>query len=502
MMGVMALGIVVAAVLLASAPIYARAMSDLGLRFLVRDETGGRYALWVELNELPAGSPDGQAVRAAVSTQIEGRAGWFTASSAQGVTLGKFLVENAATSALETRILGQPRSLTGYETHVNVVEGRLPAAADGVLEVAMGAPAASVAGLRVGDRFTLQDTIDTCPRRWEEDPPPPPCDPTALLSFQFPAVMVGILAPTDEEELWWVLGAARFFNKIEQPRPEPAIAPMFADHAALLKVAEASLPSYRSSASWYVYADADALNHGNFERALADLASLQAELGPLQGLVSHPLTGTLEQYRTSSTFQRKPLTILLLQITAIALFYVAIVAALLVERQAAEIALLRSRGASMGQVLLLFLIQGLTVGVPVTLAAPFLASGATALLGLTPLFSNVSNSELLPVSLPPLAFAMGAGGVVLSLVAFIVPGALVAMKSATALRRAEARPGASFIQRYYLDLGMAAAALLLLFELRERGSVFTPSATGGLTSDPLLLASPALIIGAAAALIL
>ena len=38
--------------------------------------------------------------------------------------------------------------------------------------------------------------------------------------------------------------------------------------------------------------------------------------------------------------------------------------------------------------------------------------------------------------------------------------------------------------------------------MRQRGSVFTPSATGGLSSDPLLLASPALLIGAAAALIL
>ena len=143
------------------------------------------------------------------------------------------------------------------------------------------------------------------------------------------------------------------------------------------------------------------------------------------------LAGDVFRSEATSSFQQKPLTILLLQITAIALFYVAIVAALLIERQAAEIALLRSRGASMPQVLLLFLIQGLLIGIPVILAAPFLAAGATAILGLTPLFSNVSNGDLLPVTVPPLAFAMGTGGVVLSLVAFIVPGAIVAMKSAT-----------------------------------------------------------------------
>ena len=502
MMGVMALGIVVAAVLLASAPIYARAMSDLGLRFIVRDERGDRHAVWVELNEMPVASPDGKALRAAVAKQIEGRSGWYTASTAEGITLGKFLVNNPGGADPTRRVLGQPFSMSGYERHATVVEGRLPAEAGSVLEVALGVQAARAAGLSVGDRFTLKDTVDTCPRRWEEDPPPPPCTATAFLSFQFPAVMVGIIAPTDEEDLWWVLGARRFFNTIEQPLPEPAIAPMFADPAALMKAAEAQIPSYRGSPAWFTYVDRETLSHGNYSRALADLVALRSELEPIQALVAHPLSDTLERYRTTSSFQQKPLTILLLQITAIALFYVAIVAALLIERQAAEIALLRSRGASMPQVLLLFLIQGLLIGIPVILVAPFLAAGATAMLGLTPLFSNVSNGDLLPVTVPPLAFAMGTGGVILSLVAFIVPGAIVAMKSATTLRRAQARPGASFIQRYYLDLGMAAAALLLLFELRERGSVFTPSATGGLSSDPLLLASPALMIGAAAALIL
>lgn len=503
MMGVMALGIVVAATLLASAPIYARAMSDLGLRFFVKDELGARYAVWVEMGELPVATPDGIALRDAVQKQIDGRTGWFAASEARGITLGKFLIENPSAPD-ERLILGQPRSLTGYQDHVNLLSGRLPAAAGDTLETAMGQRAAEAAGLKVGDRFMMRDTIDNCIRKFEIDPdnPPPPCDPNALLSFQFPATLTGIVAPKDEEDAWWALGATQLFNTIEQPRPEPAIAPMFADESALLQLAGSKLPTYRASASWFVYADADALSHKNFARARADLTALRTELEPHLAFTTHPLGETLDNYRKSSSFQQKPLTILLLQITAIALFYVAIVAALLIERQAAEIALLRSRGASMGQILLLFLIQGLVIGIPAMLAAPFLAAGATALLGLTPLFDNVSDGAFLPAGVPPLAFAMGAGGVALSLAAFILPGAAAATKSATSLRRAQARPGVSFIQRYFLDLGLAGAALLLLFELRERGSVFTPSATGGLTSDPLLLASPALLIGAAAALIL
>ncbi|MEP6872123.1 MAG: FtsX-like permease family protein, partial [Anaerolineaceae bacterium] len=504
MMAVMALGIVVSAVLLASAPIYARAMSDLGLRFLISDELNGRHAVWVNLAELPVASPDGKALQQAVEKQIVARTSWYADSMARNITLGKFKLENSATSPLEQRLLGQPESLTGYENHVRVVSGRLPAKSDGLLEVAMGMLAARASGLSVGDRFLLHDFVDTCVRHFQSDdaPPPPPCDPSATFAFEFPVVLTAIIEPLSETDRWWVLGARRFFDTIAQPNPEPPIAPMFADESALVALATSSFPSYRSSASWFVYTDGSALDRGNYLRARADLDALRLELEPLQALVSHPLRETLDNYTTTSNFQQKPLTILLLQITAIALFYVAIVAALLIERQAAEIALLRSRGASMGQVLLLFAIQGLIIGVPAVLVAPFLAAGATALLGLTPVFSSVSNESLLPVGVPPLAFGMAAGGVLLSLVAFILPGAMVAKKSATSLRKAQARPAASFIQRYFIDIGMAAAAMLLLFELQEKGSVFTPSATGGLSSDPLLLASPALLIGAAAALIL
>lgn len=504
MMAVMALGIVVAAVLLASAPIYARAMSDLGLRFLVADELNGRYAVWVNLSEVPVASPDGKALQQAVEKQIEGRTGWYANSVARNVTLGKFKVENASASPGAQPLAGQPQSLTGYQNHVRVVSGRLPAKADGVLEVAMGTSVARASGLKVGDRFILQDFVDTCVRHFQADdaPPPPPCTPTATFSFGFPAVLTAIIEPTSETDRWWTLGARRFFDPIEQPRPEPSIAPMFADESALLGLAARAFPSYRASAAWFVYTTGGALNRGNYLRARGDLDALRLELEPIQALVSHPLRDTLDNYSKTSNFQQKPLTILLLEITAIALFYVAIVAALLVERQAAEIALLRSRGASMGQVLLLFTIQGLVIGIPAVLAAPFLAALATALLGLTPLFSSVSNGALLPVGVPPLAFGMAAGGVLLSLIAFIVPGAIVAKASATSLRRGQARPAASFIQRYFIDIGMAVAAILLLFELRQKGSVFTPSTTGGLSSDPLLLASPALLIGAAAALIL
>ena len=202
--------------------------------------------------------------------------------------------------------------------------------------------------------------------------------------------------------------------------------------------------------------------------------------------------------RTSSARRSRSL---LVQIAAIALFYVALISVAVVERQGEQIALLRGRGSSTAQIVALYALEGLALGLPAILVAPFIAGGVTALLGFTPVFSDISGGELLPVSFEPLAFPLAALGALLSIVALTAPAFVVARRGPQGQRRALARPTAGFLQRYYLDVVLVGFALLALWELNQRDSVYTPSATGGVSSDPLLLASPALIIAAAAAVL-
>ena len=101
------------------------------------------------------------------------------------------------------------------------------------------------------------------------------------------------------------------------------------------------------------------------------------------GYSASNLTEALNNYDLSANFQQAPLTILLLQIAAIALFYVAIISVAIVERQADVIGLLRARGASVVQIGLLYTLSGLLVALPAAVVAPFIAAAGTALLGLT-----------------------------------------------------------------------------------------------------------------------
>lgn len=506
MVAILAFGVVVAATLLASAPIYARAMADLGVTFAVREDLAEDPAISVILPATALGTSDGLAEREAVEARIDERLGWYQASRSRRLTAARFILSRDGTAEPDQRDpLALLMSATGYEAHVDVVEGRLPgpAAPGEPIELAVAARIASLGEIRPGTEFLLVEAFDTCQRVIPEDfgPPPPPCDPTAAVRFTLPAVVTGIVEPIDPDASFWAPTSRLFFDPRQGVPGSGPIIPFFAHEQGILEGLGGRYPGYQASAEWTVLANPELLSRNNFERAGDDIRGLHEDLRPLGGAAYSALTTILDDFGRSEQYQQVPLLVLLLQIAGIAFFYTGIVATIVVERQANEIALLRSRGASTWQIVGVYAIEGLTVGVPAMLLAPFLAGGATAALGLTPVFADVSNGDLLPVTIVPSAFALAAAGVLISLATLLLPAFVVARRGALATRRQLARPGASLIHRYYLDLALVAFAGLMLWELNERGSIFEPSATGGVTSDPILLASPALIILAAAALV-
>lgn len=506
MLATLALGVIVAATLLASAPIYARAMADLGLTFAIRDELRVAPATRSEFRNVPLRTNDGLNLRHSIEQRIDERIGWFREDQTRHLRLGRFWLLRPDEVREQRTPLLQPQSLPGYDRHVRVTEGRLPqrTAPGAPIELAISARSAQVSGIKVDTPVTLVEDFDTCERELPRDdrPPPPPCTPRAGLSFSFPAVITGIIEPLEAEDDFWIVNVGRYFDPERLIPDAGPIIPAFADESALLDGIGAVLPGYRADAAWHTFADPERLNRGNFERAREDLRALYRDFEPLGGFAFSPLGSTLDEFGRTVRYQQTPLTVLLLEIACIALFYVALISSIVVERQADEITLLRSRGASTLQIVSVYLFEGLTLGAIATLVAPFLASIGTALLGLTPTFERVTDGALLPVTIPPMSFALAALGALLSIVALVLPAFIVARRGAMTHRRAQSRPGASLIQRYYLDLVFVALAALLLWELRERGSAFQPSATGGVASDPLLLISPALIIIAAALLIL
>lgn len=506
LLAVLGLGIIIAAALLAASPIYARTMADLGLTFTIRDQLSESPGNRVSVPAVPLGSETGLRLRDAIERRIEERIGWFSGGESRVLVGPRFFIAQQEEAPPPQAPLGQLQSLTGYESHVAVLEGSLPrpAAPGEPIQVAISRDSARAARLAVGQQVALVEDIDTCAREIprEDRPPPPPCTPTAGMTFTLPAVITAIIEPTDPADPFWVLPTDQFFAPARLLPENGPLLPLFVPESTLLEGLAVLLPDYTAAVAWHTFARPEALNRTTFKRARADLLALYYDLEPLGAASFSPLGNVLSEYGRARQYQQAPLGILLFQLTAVAVFYVILVSLVIVERQAEEVALLRSRGATVAHVVAIYLAEGLLLGIPAVTIAPLLAAAGTALLGLTPTFQPVNNGDLLPVTIPPEAYLYAAAGVAISVVALLIPAAWAARSSAVVRRRELARPGTPFFQRYYLDLALAAAAGLLLWELRERGNVFTPSPTGGVSSDPLLLASPALLVAAAAALLL
>ncbi|MGE0600459.1 MAG: FtsX-like permease family protein [Dehalococcoidia bacterium] len=505
LLAVLALGMIMAATLLASAPVYARTMADLGLTFIVREDLNDTPGNRVQFPAIPLATTEGTNLKTAVADRIEQRIGWFDAYEARYLRTGRFFTGENKDDITWFAPQGQIQSLTGLQDHVEVLEGEFPkpTAAGEPIEVAMSREAADAAKLKVGQELWMVEDFDDCAREIPDPnkPPPPPCTPIVGITYSFRARLTAIIEPI-EDPAYWVTLLSYYFDPFSVGLEEGIVVPMFTTEETMLNNFAVAHPAYMAETGWYTYADPELLTKANFERASSDLTTLYKEFEPLGGASFSPLTGVLEDYRDSASYQQTPLTILLLEVAAVALFYVILIALVIVERQADEIALLRSRGATTFQIAVMYLLEGLILGIPCILIAPFLSAAATAVLGLSPTFENVNGGELLPTTIPLSSFGYAAGGVLLSIVVLLIPAVMVARRSAVVRRREQARPGVSFLQRYYLDLALAGVAGLLLFELQERGSVFEPSATGGVSSDPLLLASPAILMLAAAALLL
>ena len=79
---------------------------------------------------------------------------------------------------------------------------------------------------------------------------------------------------------------------------------------------------------------------------------------------------------------------------------------MLVERQTAEIAALRSRGATTARLLVQHGVEATLIASLAVLAGPPLAAAVISALGSTPAFSDLSGGEPLDVHISTLSFAL------------------------------------------------------------------------------------------------
>jgi ABC-type multidrug transport system fused ATPase/permease subunit len=475
-------GAVIAAALMSTTSIYTDAIRDLGLAYAIRKSGPDNNNVLVRSTSQVSRPDVYQKNRGFIDSSERNYLGpLLTGQTWAGRSATFFPTPpGAAVSADE----GRPRShfqfLTGLDPHVRVVEGRMPAPTTATtaqapqVEVALGAETARRLGIHVSDRFDAHPF-------WQPD-----IEPVHV-------VVVGLIEPLDQSEPYW-LGLTDFFNF---PSQRWDTLPFFVPEETFFGALNGYLPSMSADFWGLAYLKTSAINarNANSIRAAMETFDKVVTSNIERTAVQTKLPEVLQTFDQKLFFTRIPLLVLVLQIAGIVLYYLFMVSTMLVERQAAEIALLKSRGATTGQVMQIYAIEGMVVLVLAMAAGPPLAAGVIALMGKTPVFEDLSGGGYLAVRLSWSAYAWAFAGALLAYVTLLWPAYRATRRTVVQYKTATARPPRQpAFTRYYLDLALVGLGAVLYYQLQRRGSLVTDKIFGDQSVDPVSLLTPTFFI--------
>ncbi len=387
----------------------------------------------------------------------------------------------------------RPRGPIGYLTDISerimVLEGRWPEGTPTPgqpLEVAVDSLGAELLQMKVGDVM-------------EVFPASSFTDWTAT-EVRISAIF-GRLDSSDE--FWYGLSSA-----ISRQDDRWTLIPLFADEDALIQRVLGNYPSLYADTTWHFFPDRQKMQASEVEDVQAILAQIQGSLpaGLQNSSYSIRLDNLLRSFEEQLLLARLPLYLVLFLVTGILVYYLALVAGLIVRSRSGEIAMLKSRGSMVWQLGVLGLGEGLLLAIPAVIAGPFLALGVVKLLGV--IFFELSGASGaltgVPTGISIEAFLLGLVGGGLAVMVFTLATLAAARRSSIETRQAGARPPtASLLHRYYLDFVLLAVIGLVWWQLQSRGTFLVQSlGSRELTIDYSLLLGPALGLAAAGLIVL
>ena len=334
-------------------------------------------------------------------------------------------------------------SFDGIEAHAELIAGQWPAGPAGAdVEAALSEPAARALGLEQGD------TIEVVPVQDEDEP----------ISIRVAGVY---RVASADDAYWW--GSPLELDGREELR-FTTFGPFVVSSEAF-----ASLAADGAEARWRAEPDTAAIGLDDLEglrerlRGLED--RLHAEGGAAAGVaVQTGLGGVLERADRSLLVSRSGVLVPSVQLAVLAGAALLFLAGLLAERRSLEAAILRSRGASAGEVGQLALREGALLAVPAILAAPWLAALSLRAMNHVGPLADIG-LELEP-HVDRTSYALAAVAGILCAAGLALPALRSAAVTSAVQEQGRPRP-AGIVRRAGLDLVLVALAALAYWQLRR-----------------------------------
>ncbi|MEP7293470.1 MAG: hypothetical protein ABI835_16920, partial [Chloroflexota bacterium] len=244
-------------------------------------------------------------------------------------------------------------------------------------------------------------------------------------------------------------------------------------------------------AAWFLVFDGSQLNTADVGRLLGSVADGQRDLNtalPGIRLDLSPVDG-LNAFTREVTVLTQQLVLMVLPVGGLVLYFVSLVAGLLVSSQQNEDVTLRSRGMSRSAILGLHVLMWLLLAALAFAIGIVFSPFVVQLVGRTTSFLRFDDvTEPLRIVFTPQALAVGAiTGIVAA-----SNGLLLAWRTSnqtiTSFKQASARASKAWWQRLYLDVMLLIPAFYVLFTLWQSGGIRTQAENP--FGDPLTFLGP------------
>ncbi|RPI33725.1 MAG: ABC transporter permease [Chloroflexota bacterium] len=338
--------------------------------------------------------------------------------------------------------------ITGVFDHVRLIDGELPrpATTEGdPVEVLASLKLANDLGLQVGEKYLVYKPAQG-----------------AAPAYRLPVRLAGIWIPDDPTGEYWFYPPESFDKKL-----------LVSEETFFGPVVQ-GLVQPVNEAVWRLAFDGSEVRSADVPglleridraqtRANALLANTDLEVSPAQAL---------RQYRRAAQSLTGLLFVFGAPVLGLVMYFLGLVAAMLVRRQRSEIAVLRSRGASRGWVAGVYLIEWSLLGAAALAAGPWLGMLVARLVGQTQSFLDFSRPSNLSTEMTLSTLLFGLASACLAILFSLIPAWRAGKETIVSYKRERARARQRpFWQRIYLDVLLLLPALYGLYVLRAEGKV-------------------------------
>jgi putative ABC transport system permease protein len=360
--------------------------------------------------------------------------------------------------------------VSDLEAHIQLVEGAFPAkgAPGDPIEILVSRTTADLLGLQVGEHYTLFAT--------------------GQAGAQIPVRIAGVWQAGDVGDPFW------FYQ------PDAFDEMLLTTEGAFVDQVVPMLETPVATAVWYQIYDGSRVRPATVSGLLENVAVVEARVTVLLNNTTLDVSPVpaLQSYGRSASLVTLVLTIFSLPVIGLVVYFISLIAGMVVRRGQSEIAIMRSRGISRRKIVNLYLLEGLLLGSLGLAGGLLLGRWMAQLMSRTRTFLDPSiltsnGAQPMAVVFTPTSVAYALVGVALTLVALLIPALLVAQHSIVTLRWEQARALLAPVwQRYFLDLILLVPPFYGWYQLAKQGTITLGSGGNDPFSNPLLFLVPVL----------